>query len=191
MKTKLFFISFFFFLANLQLAQCPLGGDSHKLWLQQIDSLKNRSIVPMDSAVVIKLDSIMNTIDDRDVFHEDQYVSVTGYILLVKHGGPETCNCLTQDPSQWDIHIEIVDTLIANPKHSMIVEINRYILADNPDMNYDNIVKLKSKKVTITGFLFFDVEHKQNSFLSNPTGTNIWRGTEVEIHPVLSITEIQ
>ena len=73
----------------------------------------------------------------------------------------------------------------------MIVEINRYILADNPDMNYDNIVKLKSKKVTITGFLFFDVEHKQNSFLSNPTGTNIWRGTEVEIHPVLSITEIQ
>ncbi len=204
MKINKFLIVLFCLINVMSFAQCPRKGDSSKLKLQAIDTLKNRT----KSALVITpiyIDSVMKSGDDTKRFNSNQYVSIIAYVYDVKSGGLETCNChgfgdvehkdtLTRAEQKqvMDIHIEIVENLNdAGPTKRMIVEINRFTIANNKAMSYDLIHSLKGKKVIITGWLFFDEEHKQNAFNTSPNGTNLWRCTDWEIHPVLFIQELK
>jgi hypothetical protein len=178
------------FLLQLSLsAQCPPQGDNAKPKFQTLDTLKNRT--KSSTAIkIVSLDSIMKPGDDTKRFSTNQYVSITGYVYEVKYGGAETCNCHTKDKSQLDIHIEIVQNLNdAAGSKRMIVEINRYTRATNPNMDYNIVHSLKGKKVEVQGWLFFDEEHKQNAINTSPQGTNVWRATCWEVHPCLSIKE--
>ena len=130
--------------------------------------------------------------DDTKRFSENEYVSITAYVYDVKYGGAETCNCHSKDKDQLDIHIEIVANLNdAAGSKRMIVEINRFTRANDKTLTYEYVHSLKGKKVEIQGWFFFDEEHKQNSYNTNPNGTVIWRGTAREVHPCLIIREVK
>jgi hypothetical protein len=171
--------------------KCPPKGDSQRVKLQVLDTLKNRNEVS-NIVRTLTLDEVLKTGDDTKRFSDITYVTITGYVYDVKYGGPETCNCHTQDKSQLDIHIEIVKDLkdAAGPKR-MIVEINRFVRASKLMMDYPTVKLLKGKKVEISGWMFFDEEHKQNAINTSPNGTNVWRATCWEVHPCMSIHAIQ
>jgi hypothetical protein len=204
MKINKILIALFCLFNALSFAQCPTQGDSPKLKLQALDTLKNRT-KPALVVTPISMDNVIKPGDDTKRFNSNQYVSIIAYVYDVKYGGLETCNChgfgdiehkdtLTRAEQKQvlDIHIEIVENLDdAGPTKRMIVEINRFTIANNKAMSYDLIHSLKGKKVIITGWLFADEEHKQNSYNTSPNGTNLWRCTDWEIHPCLSIQEIK
>jgi len=168
-------------------SQCSIYGDRGLRKFQILDSLKNRNnIGKVDSSITLQ-NILTYKGDDRGLYNSNQYVSLKGYVTLVKWGGAETCNCHSDNKDDLDIHIEIALTPNTTGKNAMIVEINRYTRKVHPELNLVNIKKLIGKQVTVEGWLFYDEEHKQNAVTSNPTGTNLWRYTTLEVHPVMSI----
>ncbi len=140
----------------------------------------------------ISLDSILRPGDDTKRFSENTYVDLEGYVYDVKYGGAETCNCHTTDKTQLDIHIEIVKDLSDTPgRKRMIVEINRFTREKDKSLDYASVRSLRGKKVELSGWLFFDEEHKQNAANTMPNGTNVWRATAWEVHPCMYIKEIK
>lgn len=167
---------------------CPVKGDSKSPKLQHLDTLKNRT-KPGIIDRTVTLEKILAPGNDLSRFKTSQYVQVTGYVILVKPGGSETCNCHSKDADDLDIHIEIAEKPTDNAKDAMIVEINRFTKLQHPEWTVASLKKLIGKKVTVEGWIFSDEEHKQNAVNSNPSGTDLWRRTITEIHPVLKITK--
>ncbi len=169
---------------------CATKGDSTKVKLQALDTLKNRNRIST-TIENISLSDVLKSGDDEQRFNSNQYVTLQGFVFDVKHGQAETCNCHTTDATQKDIHIEIVQDLSnSGGTKRMVVEVNRYTIAQYPDMNYENIHKLIGKNIRFSGWLFFDEEHKQNAFNTSPTGTDLWRATCWEVHPCMNIKVI-
>ncbi len=169
-------------------SQCSIYGDKNVRKFQLLDSLKNRNCMSscVDSSVT--LEQILSFKgNDVGCYSSDQFVPLTGYVVLVKYGGSETCNCHSNNPSDKDVHIELA--LDPNDKgvKAMVIEINRYTRRDHPELNLANLKKLIGKKVRSWGYLFLDDEHLQNAVTTNPTGTNLWRYTCWEQHPVMKI----
>jgi hypothetical protein len=179
-----------FFLLSLTGDNCPVKGNSKQPRLQHLDSLKNRTVI---SGKIHELtwDSILMSGNDENRFKVNEYVSLTGYVLLVIPGQPETCNCKSSDKSDLDVHIEIVQILTdkSDKKDAMIIEVTRFFSQKDDRLTLDAIKKFKEKKVTVTGLMFYDEEHKHNSV--NFGGTNLWRRTAWEIHPCISIIEVK
>ena len=164
-------------------AQCPIKGDSHTTRLQHLDSLKNRT---QSGKNIVKMD-ISQFITSDSNFSENTYVSLTGYVVGVKYGGKESCNCHTDNRLDWDYHIDIASTPNeSDDKKMMIVEVTRFS-RDTLTLKYCK--SLIGKKVIVEGWIFNDEEHKQNSVTTNPNGTYLWRATPYELHPVFSISE--
>ena len=159
-------------------ARCPVRGNSPQERLQHLDSLKNRSDTGTNPLAV----DIHSFYQQAPVLSDTQFISITGYIKLVKYGGGETCNCRSVDHRDQDYHIEVVDTLFGDHE-PVICEVNRFVRP----MTYLQLKGLVGTKVTITGWVFYDIEHKQNSVDENPNGTDFWRQTDIEIHPVIFI----
>lgn len=105
---------------------CGLEGDAKSPALKNLNRLKNRFTPPKSSQInaEITLDKILAAGNDLNRWSENQGATVTGYVIDVKPGGPETVNCHATDPPHTDTHIE----LALNPgasegiKH-MIVEV--------------------------------------------------------------------
>ena len=155
--------------------QCPVGGSSRAHAHE--DSLKNRS----DTGIV-KFISLSDLMNDSNRYSENTYVRTAGYIRKVKYGGAETCNCHSVDKDDQDYHIELVPD---SGYHGLplIAEINRYVRP----VTFEQLKTLVGKVVTIEGWIFIDESHWQNAVNSNPKGTDLWRETDIEIHPVIKI----
>ena len=167
---------------------CTIKGDSKRKDLQHLDSLKNRQI----SNIVpdtISIDSFMLSGSDLNRFDVNRIICVEGIVLLVKNGGTETCECHSKKDSMKDIHVELVKELPATNKQAMICEFTKFTKSNLYSLQ--NIRKLVGKKVRICGYLFSDEEHKQNSVTDNPNGSDLWRFTDIEIHPCFSIEVIK
>ena len=166
---------------------CPQKGSGSNRRIQYDDSLKNRPVIAGKINPSVTLDKILAHGDDTKRFTQNTFTSIVGYVALVKRGGSETCNCHSKNKSDWDTHIEIIlDAQHPGTKNAMICEATR-----NGKIKYEDIAKLKGKKVKVSGWLFFDEEHKQNSANVNPTGTDLWRCTCWELHPVTEIIEMK
>lgn len=182
-KKILFILSLFITIVSS--AQCPMTGDGRNARMRYDDSLKNRPCVIVKSDSTITLESILKPGEDTKRFKPAQFATLIGYITVVKYGGSETCNCHSKNKSDLDTHIELTVNLGDGGTKSIICEITRY--NTNPMLSYAVIKSLKGKKVKISGYLFFDEEHKQNAVNTNPTGTDLWRATCWELHPVCAI----
>ena len=171
---------------------CGLNGDSPNATHQQLDLLKNRITGSKQTPKVIDLSKLFTGKSDTAKYSNGDWVTVTGTIVLVKEGGKETCNCHSADKATWDWHIEIAfsDNIPFNKKAVMICEVTQYT-QKNCGITYPELKALVGKKVQITGWAFHDIEHWQNSFNTNPTGTDLWRGSDIEIHPVMLIKEVK
>lgn len=186
MKTvKLFTLVFFTNLVCLAQTKCPPQGEGRNVKEQTLNQQKNRDYVitagtQMDT---ISIDSILKPGNDLKRFSVTQIVTVTGYVVLQKYGGSESCNCHSKSKTGWDIHLEIGKNPTDKGNKCFIAEVSPKF-PNRESIDWKSFV---GKKVEITGYIFYDVEHTQNAVNTNPTGTNLWRATIVEIHPVINI----
>lgn len=163
----------------IALAQCPQHGDSKNKKHQQLDFLKNRSaIYPDRMAELISFDSLVNYRDTG------RFVEIYVYLMDVKVSSKESCNCHSSNKNDYDWHLTVtIDAKHTDRKDRMICEIT----PKDRDIGFDYVKMLKGKMVTIQGYTFYDTEHVQNSYKDNPRGTNVWRKSCWEIHPVTNI----
>jgi hypothetical protein len=109
--------------------------------------------------------------------------AITGYD--VKVGGIETVNCGARDPRDRDTHIELVpDPMDSGAALRLIVEVTprwrAIVAAKGVDWSTEHWVN-------VTGWMLFDVEHKNEPENTAPGRARNWRATAWEIHPVTGI----
>jgi hypothetical protein len=174
---------------------CPLEGDAQNASLKALNQLKNRTIPPTENQIDsnITLAAVLAPGNDVNRWNSDQGAVVTGYVIAVKPGGPETVNCHAKDLPHTDTHIE----LALNPgdtkgiKH-MIVEVTprgRSIMASKgKNWSTPNLhAILPGHMVTVTGWMMLDKEHCNAAENTNPGNPKNWRATCWEIHPVTGL----
>lgn len=166
---------------------CPVTGESKNIETQFSDSLKNRNF-SSDSVIQLSTSAFLAPGKDISRFKYSEFVRVRGKITDVKHGGAELCNCHASEKLDLDIHIVLSDSL-GNGK--IICEVNRYTQSSDSLLSYKNVHNMIGKQVNITGWIFFDGEHKQNATNTCVNCSNIWRTTCWEIHPVMKIEIIK
>lgn len=163
---------------------CPLSGDNPRTASK--DSLKNRFEIPNYYTPLSFDDMAIMTYDDTSTYP----AVIEGYVILIKSGGKETCNC--HSATDLDVHIELTkDSSFTEAKDAIIVEITPRIQALMKAQGIDySMPHLKQtilhKRVRVYGYLFSDSEHKQNSSADNGRG-RIWRISCKELHPVCKI----
>lgn len=163
---------------------CPPQGDAKTEKKQRANVLKNRSIAlsPVDTAV--SLVKLLAPGEDSRRFSSSSYVRLTGYLVELKGGGKESCNCATEIEVQQDIHIYIGQTPHAEKIQCMIAEVT-------PEWKRlhkaTDLKSMTGKQVTVEGYLFYDEEHKGNAVNTCKKCTRLWRKTCWEIHPVCKI----
>lgn len=168
--------------------KCPIYGDNASIKMKKADSLKNRNFSPKTINPKITLEAILSGgTNEANEYSPEEGADLSGYIILVKPGGSETCNCHSKLPEDKDIHIELALHPHDPASKAMVCEINRYTKHDMAQFTIPNIKKLIGTKVTIRGLMFYDEEHKQNATATNPKGTHNWRYSCWELHPVSSI----
>lgn len=201
MKTRiLLLLTFVFFVSSGLDAQkifnkCPLEGKTSSDRIKKLNRDKNRYTLPTqdDLNADITLEKILQPGDDEDRFHNNEAVEITGYVINVKKGGIETCNCKAKEAEFRDTHIEMVLRPNQTDKSDrFIVEVTPRIRKKMKDKGIDwstNNLKdiLLHKWVKIQGWMFYDDEHWYNAYNTNPEGENVWRATAWEIHPITSI----
>ena len=168
---------------------CRIYGDKPLKKFQQTDSLKNR---PLPKSIISSKnyqvsDFIELHKSDTGMYNPSPLISLECYIVDVKWGGSETCNCHSKEQKDYDIHIEVAE----NPKEDdgkkiMVCEMSRFTRGS---LVVSDVKKFIGHKVKIYGYLFFDGEHWQNAVNTNPKGTNLWRSTSWEVHPVVKIVQ--
>jgi len=163
---------------------CPLGGDNPRTASK--DSLKNRYEIPSYYTPLSFDDMAKMTYDDTSAYP----AVIEGYVILVKSGGKETCNC--HSATDLDVHIELTkDSSYTEAKDAIIVEISPRIQALMKAQGIDySMSHLKQtilhKRVRVYGYLFSDSEHKVNSSVDDGKGL-IWRATCKELHPCVML----
>jgi hypothetical protein len=109
---------------------------------------------------------------------EGRPVVAEGYLLMLRHEGPESPNC--HDRTQRDYHVWLAVFPSDSRAHAMIVELTPRVVARNPGWGTQSaILGLAGKHARISGWLMLDQEH--------PEQVNRTRATLWEIHPVMRI----
>jgi hypothetical protein len=175
--------------------KCPLEGTATSEAGKTIDRLKNRFVAPKaaDIDAGVTLAGLLAPGDDEGRFDESKGAKIRAFVIDVKVGGVETCNCRAKDPIDRDTHIEIGFTNDAPKTQLVIVEVTPRIRAKmkeaQKDWSTEALKKdLKGKFVEIAGWLLFDTPHIDEAENTHPGGPKNWRATCWEIHPVTSIT---
>lgn len=178
---------------------CPLEGKTTRPAVMALNRLKNRTVAPLKTDVnpAITLAAVLAPGNDVDRWNTTQGAIITGFVVAVKPGGPETVNCGATDPAHTDTHIELA--LSADDSlgiHHMIVEVTprgRAIMAaKGKDWSTVNLRRtLLGRKIMVVGWMMLDKEHCNASENTNPGGAHNWRATCWEIHPISALGPAQ
>lgn len=173
---------------------CSPEGTAQQPSVRERNALKNRNRrpAPTDLNPLITLAAILDRGDDAARWEDADAAMVVGYVFHVKAGGSETVNC-GETRSQWkDTHIEL--TLSANATDAedrFVVEVTprwRDFFHSQFDWSTSTLAdELEGNCVRVTGWMFYDASHWHNAVNTNPNGTQIWRATAWEIHPVTAL----
>jgi len=170
---------------------CPPGGDGgdtqlnlHKNRIDAPGAYETRTVgdmlaLPVSNGVVMLARESWLPGDAATVARDEgRAVEVEGYILKVRHEGPETPNC--HDPSARDYHVWLGASPTDSRANAVIVELAPRVVARNPGWGSETaILRLTGKHVRISGWTMLDQEH--------PEQLQQTRGTLWEIHPVTRI----
>jgi hypothetical protein len=171
--------------------QCGMAGDATSAGGKELNNLKNRWNTPDASKIDadVSLAAMLVPGDDVDRFDSKMGATITGYVIDVKIGGKETCNCEATDPIDKDTHIELALASGAAETERVIVEVTPRLRKQKGDAwATDNLsTAFKGKWVQVTGWLAFDTMHIHEALNTNPNGAHNWRATCWEIHPVTDI----
>ena len=174
---------------------CGMDGSAKTANLKKLNQLKNRYTVPQDNQIdhSITLTALLAPGDDKARWSTTSGAEVTGFVLDVKPGGGETCNCGKTDPVHTDAHIELVlHSTDSAGTQIVVVEVTprlRAIMgASGTDWSTKTLRKqYRQKWVKVRGWMTFDSQHANAAENTNPGGANNWRATAWELHPVTDI----
>jgi len=178
---------------------CGMDGTAKTANLKKLNNLKNRYVAPQLNEVdqSIMLSAILAPGDDKARWSSTSAAEVTGYVLAIKPGGAETCNCGKTDPAHTDTHIELVlkSTDTAGTQ-SVVVEVTPRMRAimttSGTDWSTNTLRKqILGKWIKVRGWMMFDAQHSNAAENTNPGGASNWRATSWEIHPVANIQVVQ
>jgi hypothetical protein len=109
---------------------------------------------------------------------EGRPVVAEGYLLMLRHEGPESPNC--HDRSSRDYHVWLAASSSDARSNAMVVELTPRVVANNPGWGSEqNILHLAGHHVRVSGWLLLDQEHPEQL---HKTRATLW-----EIHPVMKI----
>jgi hypothetical protein len=178
---------------------CPMEGDARSQAVRALNRLKNRYTAPTPEQTnpKITLAAILAPGNDIGRWKVKDGAQILGYVYDVKPGGIETVNCHARDLASRDTHIELVlDPMNTGAAKRMIVEVTPrwrvLILAQGEDWSTRALRdKFLGRWVQVTGWMLFDVEHKNEAENTAPGRPRNWRATAWEIHPVTAIEVVQ
>ena len=209
MKTLMILLSlcFAFLGANAQapvsnmddLDGCGMDGSATTARLKALNQFKNRYTVPQDNQIdsSITLSAMLSPGDDKSRWSSTSGAEVTGFVLDMKPGGRETCNCGKTDLAHLDSHIELVlHSADSAGTQTVVVEVTprlRAIMgANGTDWSTKTLrTQFLHKWVKVRGWMTFDSQHANAAENTNPGGAHNWRATAWEIHPVTDIQAAQ
>jgi hypothetical protein len=171
---------------------CGMDGSAKTASLKKLNQLKNRYTVPQDNQIdhSITLSAMLAPGDDKTRWSSTSGAEVTGFVLDVKPGGGETCNCGKTDEGHIDAHIELVlNSTDTAGTQSVVVEVTPRLRAimgtSGTDWSTKTLKKqFRHKWLKVRGWMTFDSQHANAAENTNPGGANNWRATAWEIHPV-------
>jgi hypothetical protein len=177
---------------------CPMVGTGKSAANKALNRLKNRFTSPDESDIDknVTLAAMLAPGDDTDRFDPQEAAKVVGYVINVKVGGKENCNCQATNPIDMDAHIELALHKDAPKNQRVVVEVTpRFRLLKKEkgiDWSTESLEKttgtgIKGKWVEVTGWLLFDDIHRDGAENTNPGNPMNWRATCWEIHPVTDI----
>ena len=173
---------------------CGMEGTAKSEAGKEIDRLKNRFVAPTIDQIDadLSLTAMLTPGDDIDRFDHNKGAKIAAFVVDVKVGGVETCNCRAKNPIDRDTHIVLGASVDAPKTHCVIVEVTPRIRAQKKAVGEDWSTEglrtaLKGKWVEFTGWLLFDTPHVHEAENTQPGNPKNWRATCWEIHPVTSM----
>jgi hypothetical protein len=163
---------------------CPPQGDARSTSVQTLNVLKNRTSIPSHIDPSVTLEAMLAPGDDRRRWTSSQAGTIIGYVLDVVPGGSETANC-HQPTGFRDSHIVVGRTPDAPKNQTVVVEVTPRWRTLFPTKRLQALI---GKRVALTGWLLFDVEHVSSAENTAPGDRHNWRGTAWEIHPLTSFS---
>ena len=120
---------------------------------------------------------------------QEKAARIAGFVIDVKSGGSESCNCGAVNPDERDTHIELCLAANAPETQRVIVEVTPRlrILKKKAGIDWTTSAleqQIKGKWIEVTGWLLFDTAHIKQAENTNPGDKGNWRSTCWEIHPV-------
>jgi len=175
-------------------SKCGMEGTAKRDNVKAVNGLKNRYTPPTDADIDpdVTLAAMLAPGDDIDRFDWSKAATITGFVIDVKPGGNETCNCGAGAQIDRDTHIELALSEDAPETQRVVVEITprfrQQMSANGIDWSTPEIRRgIKGKWVEVTGWLLFDIMHVHEAENTNPGNDRNWRATCWEIHPISRI----
>lgn len=182
---------------NSEGKQCDLDGTATSAKGKTLNEKKNRYEPPKAADIDgnVNLAAILAPGDDVDRFDESKGATLTGFVVDVKKGGIEDCNCKATKPIDCDTHIELALAEGAPTTQRVIVEVTPRLRAMmgngwTTEALADPSTGIKGKWIEVSGWLLFDVMHVNEAENTNPGGAHNWRATCWEIHPITNIKRL-
>lgn len=176
---------------------CLPEGTATSERLKKLNRLKNRINQPQSQDIDpnASLMSFLTPGSDENRFDSSKGASIVALVVKVIPGGSgETCNCGARVKIDRDTHIELALSPDAPSTQRMICEVTprfrKFMRDQSPSVDWSTealnnpTTGIKGKWVRVTGWMFFDILHADESENTNPGHDNNWRATSWEIHPI-------
>jgi hypothetical protein len=180
--------------------ECTLAGkQTGSDGTKELNPLKNRFTFPKKDDIDpdVTLAAMLAPGGDTGRFDSSKAATISGFVVKVKSGGKESCNCGASKSIDMDTHIMLGLSSNAPRTQCVIVEVTprmRLLMKEQDiDWSTDTLKKENSaqgiagKWVTVTGWLMFDAIHADVAENTHPGHTNNQRATCWELHPVTKI----
>ena len=171
---------------------CPTSGLGLRSARREEHRIKNRSSLPQTSDFnsQVTLTSLLQPGNDESRWSESQAARVEGYVVSVGKAGIELANCWS--PCRRDIHINLALRSDAPVTEQVVVEVTpnfqRSTKIQGLDWSAETLERtLVGRWCRFEGWLFYDRHHAKESINAYEEGSNVWRATAWEIHPVTKI----
>ncbi len=171
---------------------CPPSGLPLTAARHAEHRLKNRVSFPssenFDGSVTLA--AILQPGVDENRWSETRAARIEGFVVSVGRAGIEMANCWS--PCRRDIHINVALRSDAPPTEQVVLEVTPYFerlaRTQGLDWSAETLERtLVGRWCRFEGWLFYDRHHAKEATNTYKEGSDIWRGTAWEIHPVTKI----
>ena len=171
---------------------CPPSGLPLTAARSAEHRLKNRASFPSptDFDVNVTLSGLLQLGDDQNRWSDKRASRIEGFVVSVGRAGIEMANCWS--PCRRDIHINLALRLDAPKTEQVVVEVTtrfeRWAAAQGLDWSAETLERtLVGRWCRFEGWLFYDRSHAKEATNTYKEGSDVWRATAWEIHPVTKI----